>query len=245
MAAVRYEASDGIALITIDRPDHRNSVNSEVVRGLHDAWIRFAEDDNRVAVLTGAGDQGFCAGADLKDPPQDIWLAMPNLAVPCDKPVIAAVAGYAIGAGATMVMLSDMAVCTTNATFVYPEAKVGAFAGIMGGFPARMPYKVGFEWATIGEPMSAQRAYEIGFVNAVCEPGEQVEVAMTYAKKLAANAPLVVRTMKHLALRTLPEIPMASYYPTRARLEGIARSADMQEGIAAFKDKRTPRFEGK
>lgn len=245
MAAVRYEASDGIALITIDRPDHRNSVNNEVVRGLHDAWTRFAEDDNRVAVLTGAGDQGFCAGADLKDPPQDIWLAMPNLAVPCDKPVIAAVAGYAIGAGATMVMLADMAVCASNASFVYPEAKVGAFAGVMGGFPARMPYKVGFEWATIGDPMNAQRAYEIGFVNKVCEPGRQVEVAMEYARRLAANAPLVVRTMKHLATRTLPANPMATYYPTRARLEGIARSDDMKEGVAAFKEKRAPRFQGK
>lgn len=245
MPAVRYESLDGIALITIDRPEKRNSVNNAVVAGLHEAWQRFAADDHRVAVLTGAGDDAFCVGADLKDLPQDIWLAMPNLSVPCDKPIIAAVAGHAIGAGATMVMLADMAVCTSDASFVYPEARIGAFAGVMGGFPARMPYKVGFEWATTGDPMSAQRAFEIGFVNAVCERGAQVQTALALARKVAANAPLVVRTMKHLALQTLPANPMATYYPTRARLEGIMRSEDVNEGVTAFREKRPPRFEGR
>lgn len=245
MSAVRYESRDGIAVITIDREAQRNSVNNEVVQGLHAAWQRFALEGDRVAVLTGAGHQCFCAGADLKDLPRDIWLAMPNLAVPCDKPVIAAVTGYAIGAGATMVMLADMAVCSDDASFIYPEAKVGAFAGVMGGFPARMPYKVGLEWALTGDPLSAQRAYEIGFVNKVCAKGAQLATAMALAQKIAANAPLVVRTMKHLALETLPRNPMATYYPHKQLLDGIANSHDQQEGVAAFREKRAPRFEGR
>ncbi len=245
MTAVRYESADGIALITIDRAPQRNSINQEVVQGLQEAWLRFAEEDDRVAILSAAGDDAFSAGADLKNPPKDIWMAMPNLSVPCDKPIIAAVSGYAIGAGATMVMLSDLAVAAESASFVYPEAKVGAFAGIMGGFPARMPYKVGLEWTLTGEPMSASRAYEIGFVNRLCQKGEQLAVAMELARKIAANAPLVVQTMKHLALETLPRNPMATYYPHKRRLEKISNSQDIQEGIASFVEKRAPRFQGR
>ena len=104
MTDVRYESHDRVVLITIDRAAQRNSINNAVVEGLHEAWRRFAQDSDRVAILTGAGDQAFSAGADLKDPPGDIWLAMPNLSVPCDKPMIAAVGGYAIGAGATIAL---------------------------------------------------------------------------------------------------------------------------------------------
>ena len=87
MTAVIYESKDGIARITINRPEARNALNNDVVQGLQQAWLRFARDDNdRVAVVHGAGDQAFTSGADLKDLPRDVWLAMPNLSVPCDKP---------------------------------------------------------------------------------------------------------------------------------------------------------------
>ena len=246
MTAVRYASEGGIARITIHRPEARNAINDEVVQGMQAAWQRFAQDaDDRVAVLHGAGEQAFTSGADLKALPRDIWLAMPNLSVPCDKPIIAAVSGLAVGAGATMVMLADMAVADEDARFVYPEARIGAFAGVMAGFPPRMQYKAGLEWLLTGDPVTAQRAYEIGLVNRLAPHGQALEVAMQVASRIAANAPLVEQAMKSIARRTLPASPTELYYPQHRMLQGIAASADLREGVASFKEKRAPRFSGR
>jgi enoyl-CoA hydratase len=240
-----YESRDGIAIITINRAEARNAINNAVVSGLQAAWRRFAQEDDRVAVLSAAGEQACSAGADLKDLPKDVWLAMPNLSVPCDKPVICAVNGFAVGAGATIVMLADMAVAEEQAQFIYPEAKLGAFAGVMAGFPPRMQYKAGLEWLMTGDPMTAQRAYEIGLVNRLAPKGQGLKVALEVAAKIAGNAPLVVQAMKSIARSTLPRSSTELYYPQREMLEGIARSADLQEGVASFKEKRQARFTGR
>ncbi|WP_028603004.1 enoyl-CoA hydratase/isomerase family protein [Ottowia thiooxydans] len=244
MSEITYESVDGVARITINRPEARNSINNAVVQGLNAAWRRFADSDDRVAVLGAAGDQAFSAGADLKDMPRDVWICMPNLSVPCDKPIICAVNGFAVGAGSTMVMLADMAVAEEQAQFIYPEAKIGAFAGIMAGFPPRMQYKAGLEWLMTGDPMTAQRAYEIGLVNRVVPKGQAMTVALELAAKIARNAPLVVQAMKSIASGTLPVSPSAQHYPQRAMLERIATSHDVKEGVASFKEKRAPKFTG-
>ncbi|MET4576386.1 enoyl-CoA hydratase/isomerase family protein [Ottowia thiooxydans] len=244
MSEITYESVDGVARITINRPEARNSINNAVVQGLHAAWRRFAESDDRVAVLGAAGDQAFSAGADLKDMPRDVWTCMPNLSVPCDKPIICAVNGFAVGAGATMVMLADMAVAEEQSQFIYPEAKIGAFAGIMAGFPPRMQYKAGLEWLMTGDPMTAQRAYEIGLVNRVVPKGQGMTSALELAGKIARNAPLVVQAMKSIAAGTLPVSPSAQHYPQRAMLDRIASSNDVKEGVASFKEKRAPKFTG-
>ncbi len=245
MTDITYESRDGIAIITINRAEARNAINSAVVNGLQAAWRRFAQEDDRVAVLTAAGEHAFSAGADLKDLPKDVWLAMPNLSVPCDKPVICAVNGFAVGAGATIVMLADMAVAEEQAQFIYPEAKLGAFAGVMAGFPPRMQYKAALEWLMTGDPMTAQRAYEIGLVNRLAPKGQGLKVALEVAAKIAGNAPLVVQAMKSIARSTLQRSSTELYYPQREMLEGIARSADLQEGVASFKEKRQARFTGR
>lgn len=242
--SVLYESRDGISIITINRAEKRNSMNPAVVQGLTDAWVRFAESDDGVAILTSAGNDAFCVGADLKDLPGEVWRALPNFSVSCDKPIIAAVSGHVIGVGSSLALYSDIVIASESTSFMYPEAKVGIFQGIMGGFPKKMPYGIGLEWATTGDPMSAQRAYEIGFVNKICPVGEQLTVAIEVAKKIAHNAPLVVRTMKHLALQTLPRSPMDDFYPQKARLQSIVDSQDAREGVLAFKEKRPPKFRG-
>ncbi len=245
MTAITYTSENGIARIVINRAEARNAINNDVVQGLHEAWQRFAREDDRVAVLGAAGEQAFSAGADLKDLPRDVWLSMPNLSVPCDKPIICAINGFAVGAGATMVMLADMAVAEEQVQFIYPEAKIGAFAGVMAGFPPRMQYKAGLEWLMTGDPMTAQRAYEIGLVNRVVPKGQAMASALETAAKIAANAPLVVQAMKSIARNTLPRSPTEQYYPQRVMLDGISNSADIQEGVASFREKRPAKFTGR
>lgn len=245
MSDILYESKDGIARITINRAAARNAINKAVVKGLHEAWQRFAREDDRVAVLCAADGPAFCAGADLKDMPDNIWLAMPNLSVPCDKPIICAINGVTVGAGATAVMLADMAIAEEQVQFIYPEAKIGAFAGVMAGFPPRMQYKAGLEWLMTGDPMPAQRAYEIGLINRVVPQGQAMAAAMELAAKIAANAPLVVQAMKSIARNTLPLSPTERYYPQRQMLDGIGHSEDIREGVASFLEKRPPRFTGR
>jgi enoyl-CoA hydratase len=244
MEDITYEVHGRVAVITLCRPESRNALRQQTVDQLHAAWMRFAAGDEFVAVMCAQGAH-FCAGADLKDMPADVLMGMPNLSVPCDKPVILAVSGYVIGAGASMVLMSDMTVAASDTQFIYPEAKVGAFQGLMGGFPARMPAKVGMQWTMTGAPMSAQRAYEIGFVNEVCEPGKQLEQALALARAIAANAPLVVRALKVLARQTMPKGPVEQNYDNKVMLDGIFESADRREGIAAFGEKRAARFTGR
>jgi len=245
MAEVSYRSEDGVAVITFSRPQAKNSLNAAACEQLHEAWRRFAGDDgDRVAVLAAEGPH-FCTGGDVRDMPDNVLVCMPNLAVRCDKPIIAAVSGWVIGAGASMAMMSDMVVAASDARFVYPEAKVGAFAGLMGGFPGRMPVKVGMQWTMTGDPMDAQRAYEVGLVNELCEPGQQLARARELARKIAANAPLVTRALKSLAYSTLPKGPVEQHFVHQLMLQDIRHSADYTEGLAALNEKRKPAFTGR
>ena len=150
MSVLVYESHENIATITINRPDKRNAMSDEVCVKLRDAWHRFNDSDDRVAILTGAG-ASFSVGADLVDLPKAFWQCVPGLGVPVDKPVVAAVSGWCVGGGVVMVMMADIAVATEDTRFLYPEAKVGIFGGVMAGLVSRMPHKVAMEFMLVGE----------------------------------------------------------------------------------------------
>ncbi len=243
--AVTYDVQDRIAIITINRPDKRNALTKEVVELLHQAWHRFNASDQRVAIITATGDVAFTAGADLNDIPHDLWRAIPGIGVEVDKPVIAAVAGWVVGGGLLFAQYADLLVAADNACFVYPEAKVGFSGGLISSLVARIPHKVAMELLLVGEALTAQRAYEVGLVNKVVAVGQQLEAALDYARKLADNAPLVLAQLKRFIGRTLPKGPSELAGIARREVDTVSNSADLTEGIAAFRQKRPPHFQGR
>jgi enoyl-CoA hydratase len=241
---VIYESVDDVAVITLNRPD-LNILNAELGEALRQAWLRFNDSDDRVAILTGAGDKAFTAGADLDDLPE-MWRLSPGIGVEVEKPIIAAVNGWCVGGGVVLVQFCDLCVASDRARFRYPEAKVGYSGGMIASIVARMPHKVAMELILLGEDMSAQRAYDVGFVNRVVPAADLMDAAMGYAETLKANAPMVMALMKRFTAQVIPKGP--------AELSGVARrdtdvwiaeSEDFEEGVTAFNEKRTPKFVGR
>lgn len=243
MDSVTIEDIGHICVVTLNRPEARNAWNDDLVAGLHAAWEHFEKSDTRVCVLRSSG-KTFSAGVDLKNPAKEALSAMPNLSVPCNKPVIAAVEGPALGVACSLVMMTDIVIADNTAYFAYLEAKIGLFQGLMGGFGGRFAYKPGLQWIMTGDRMSASRAYEIGMVNEVVEEGKAYERAMAVATQIAQNAPLVIQAMKALALETIPKGPVERNYATQSLLTRIANGSDWKEGLDAMRNKRVPEFKG-
>jgi enoyl-CoA hydratase len=243
---IRYESADGVALITIDRPAKRNALTGPMCDALYVAWQRFAaSEEDRVAILTGSGNDVFTAGADLNAPPPRFWEAVPNVSVAVAKPIIAAVAGPVVGGGVTFVAMCDLCVAAENTTFVYPEAKVGISGGVISAIAARVPYKIAMELLLIGEAMDVARAHQIGLVNRIVPVGQQLTVAKSMARVIAGNAPLVVGLLKEMALKTIPRSPVEDMYLTQRAVERVRLSEDAKEGPLSFREKRKPNFRGR
>lgn len=242
--SVLYHSEAGVATITLDRPQKRNAMTAAMCEALRKAWERLRDSDDRVGVLCASGDT-FCAGADLTAPPEHFWRAVPGVGIDIDKPLIAAVQGPVVGMALAIVAYCDLCVAADTTRFLYPEARVGVAKGLITGLAVRMPHKIAMELMLIGGPITAARAYEVGFVNRVVEAGMQRPAALEMAATMAGAAPLVLAQLKQLTRETLPASPVERMYRTTATVDRVLHSADAQEGLNAFREKRKPRFQGR
>jgi enoyl-CoA hydratase/carnithine racemase len=247
---VRYEVERGVAWTTIDRPEARNALNRAVREGLFDAVHRFNDDDRaRVLVLTGAGDQAFCAGADLKEmaevelrvPPPDF---VPNLGrnISVTKPTIAAVNGIAYAGGFLLAQMCDLCVAAEHARFAITEAKVGRGAPWAVPLPWLVPPRIALQLLLTGDPIDARRAYEVGLVNEVVPMSALRETVQALGERIAANAPLSVAAAKRMVAASGAT---TDAFDAADRIwEPVYLSDDAQEGPRAFREKREPRWRG-
>src|SRR4051812_46207830 len=203
---ITYEVEDGIAWLTINRPQARNALNKAVRDGLWSGFRRFADDDGaQVLILTATGDKAFCAGGDLKEmagaamrvPPPD-FLPYLQRSVKVDKPVIAAVNGVAFAGGFLLSQMVDLCIAADHPTFAITEVRVGRGAPWAAPLPWLIAPRVAMELLLTGEPITAQRAHEIGLVNRVVALEDLRDEARRMAQTIASNAPLSVRAGKAL-----------------------------------------------
>ncbi|MCP5372236.1 MAG: enoyl-CoA hydratase/isomerase family protein [Hyphomicrobiales bacterium] len=241
--AVLYASEDRIATITLNRAEAHNRLDHDIVAGLEAAWRRFAASDDLVAVLTAAG-RNFTVGADLNDIPHDLYRGIPGMGVPVDKPVIGAVRGWCVGGGMVLTTMCDLLVAARTARFSYPEVKVGFSGGLISNLAARIPHKIAMELLLVGEPVSAERAYEVGYVNRLVDEGGEAAAALELAQRIRAAAPLAVSMLKRFAAQVLPQGPSERAAAARVQVDAVNTSADGAEGMAAFRDKRPPVFRG-
>jgi enoyl-CoA hydratase/carnithine racemase len=243
MRPVITEQIGDVFVIQMNRPEARNAWNQAMCEGMHLAWKAFDASDARVCVVHATG-PCFSAGVDIKNPPETDAGAMPNTSVPCNKPILVATEGACLGMACSFVLMCDIVIAGQSASFAYLEARMGLYGGLMAGFPGRFMFRPGLQWILTGDAMSAQRAHEIGMVNEVVADGTALERAMAIAERIALNAPLVVQSMKAIAMQTLPKGPVEAHFADLQLLDRIARSEDRAEGLQALRDKRPARFKG-
>jgi E-phenylitaconyl-CoA hydratase len=255
---VLVETKGHVAIITMNRPEVHNAVNSEVGAGLRAAFRQFRDDRNlRAAVLTGAGEKAFTAGADLKRMAQresgDFadsfwWPSGESGYVEVWKPVIAAVNGYCYAEGLNLLCgLTDIRISSDTATYCYAEILRG-FSGTgvaIELLPRQVPYAKAMEWLLLGKVFNAQEAYQAGLVNEVVPLAKVKQRAVEVAEQIAALAPVAVRALKEAAVRGLSlDIPNAMRL---ANTIGVLTryTEDAREGPRAFAEKRPPVYKGR
>lgn len=244
-AAIKTEVVDGsVLIISIDRPEVKNAINTGVVVGLRAAIERLdTTEDLRVGVLTGRGPT-FCAGLDLREfakmgTPKGVQSLLKRGAL---KPLVAAVEGAALGGGLELALMADLLVTASDAVLGLPEVRVGLFAG--GGalhrLPASLPGAVVAQMAFTGAPLSARRAHDLGLVSAVTDPGGALAEALSLAAAIAVNAPLGVAASKALLRQGRGATADDFWTAQRELVLSVFGSEDAREGAAAFAERRQP-----
>ena len=251
--AVLTEADGGVLLITLNRPDARNAINAALAAGVAAAIDRLdGDDDLQVAILTGAG-RGFCAGMDLKafvagGGPSVEGRGLAGIAErPPRKPIIAAIEGFAVAGGLEVALACDLIVASRGAKLGIPEAKrsLVAAGGALLRLPRRMPYHLAMEMALTGDPISAERGYEVGLVNRLADDGEAVAVARELAAAIAANGPLSLEASKRILVEA-PGWSEDELWQRQGEIAGpVFSSEDAREGATAFAEKRHPVWKGR
>lgn len=250
---ILFEMRGAVAIITINRPEQRNAINTAVRQGLRSAFQRFEGDDTlHVAILTGSGEKAFCAGMDLKEaadamlgvPPRD-FLPVIGDTIHVTKPVIAAVNGVAYAGGWLLIQMCDLCIAAEHATFAITEAKVGRGMPWAAPLGHIIPQRIMMELLLTGDPIDARRAREIGFVNHVVPANELMPAARAMAEKIAANAPLTVRAARELVYLSTEMGRSAALRAGHHVFERVYRSEDAQEGPRSFKEKRKPKWRGR
>jgi len=241
---VMHESNSGISTITLNRPDKMNALNEDLITTLQQSLKQFQQSDDRVAILHAAGDKAFSVGADIKDPPKEMWQGVPSIGAKLTKPVIAAVHGWCIGGAYIIVQMCDMVIASENTVFKYPEAQLGFTGGLIASAVARIPHKIAMEFMLLGEDFPAERAKDAGMINKIVNQGEELQEALKWANILSKSAPLVVETLKEFSLETLKKSPAEAGAIARHELLAISTSKDGAEGRKAFGEKRDPIFKG-
>jgi enoyl-CoA hydratase len=251
-AAVVTERRERSLVVTLNRPDQRNAVNLEVAQGIAAALDELDADASlSVAIITGAGGF-FCAGMDLKAfaAGEMPWVASRGFAGiterASDKPLIAAIEGFAVAGGLEIALACDLIVAAAGAKLGIPEVKrslVAAGGGLL-RLPRMLPRNIANELALTGDLITAERAYELGLVNRVTEPGTALDAAVALATTIAANGPLALAGSKRILRESLDWPASQAFGRQRAIWEPIFASEDAKEGATAFAEKRPPIWRG-
>lgn len=249
---IRFERYGRYAIVTLDRADARNAINRALEQALYDALEAIDRDSGLSVGIIAANGPIFCSGADLKEikeqgnprggaPSRESIVSRPHV-----KPLIAAVDGPALGGGAELVLACDLIVASTAAKFALPEVRWGLLASGGGMFrlPRIIPKRIALQLLLTGEPISAERAYSLGMVNELTEPGQALSRAVALAEQIANNGPLAVRLTRQVVEETAVMNERESWVVSRRVVAQNFSSHDAQEGPRAYAEKRKPEWTG-
>lgn len=256
---IEYTKQGNVGIITINRPDARNAVNTDVATGIEDAIDRIESDDEVwVGILTGAKtDKGyiFCAGADLKQMSVDPGGMSTErggfgglVQRERTKPLIAAVDGPALAGGTELVLACDLVVASRTAVFGVPEVKRNLVAAAGGLFrlPRKLPRNIAMELVLTGRlDFPAERAHHFGWVNVLCDEGEALQAALDLAGQITENAPLAVRESRKIVLEATDQPDEVGWKLSGEGIMKMFGTEDFNEGLTAFIDKRAPQWKGR